>query len=258
MGNDGYSRIIIDGPREDDKRPVIVISPGTEGTFTFITGRADDPNAEGSSGRGEGNQFYLNFDSGPDTKQVVGQFVQPVELYNGRVGWKPIDNWDFIDEWSLFIRVPATETTPNGSNEGNCNLYNLGGTSNLIIPAPAGNGTHDITYTEAVPVPDGYDPDKEGSQGFWNVSKYWDETLTPVADPNTPNGLFNLYDFQIDFYFVKNEHCGFPSGEWTFQGSKAEWISTKWQLIFKVTRNTTGNGKIGGEILVYREHAEEY
>jgi hypothetical protein len=240
-----------DSPRESDKRPIIVSSPGREGSYTWITSRGDDPSpTPPASGRGDGVLSVLTFTE-PDTKEVEIQFSEAMQLLGGNVYWRPVENWDFEDSWNLLIRLVATVATPNITNTGNCTLFDTQQGFNIIMPA-AGDGTHDIDLEAAVPVPDGYSPVTGTGYGFWNVDRFWSEVVTPNAEAH---GEFNFYDIPLAFYFCKNVSCGNLQGNWRLDPYKAEWISSKWTPIFKVTRVTAGSGKIGGHFHVYRPGA---
>lgn len=249
--DEGVAIFAADGPKETDKRPVVVNSPGREGSYTWITSRGDNPNpTPPASGRGDGVLSVLNFTT-PDTKEVELHFSEAMQLLGGHVYWRPVENWDFEDQWSLLIHLPATVVTPNGTNTGNCVLFDTGQGFNIIMPAD-GNGTHDVDLETAIPVPDGYSSATETGYGFWNVDRFWTEVMTPNAEAH---GEFNLYDIPLEFYFCKNVCCGNTQGFWKLDVFKAEWVSSRWSTIFKVTRATAGAGKIGGHFHVYRPGA---
>lgn len=248
---DGSPIFSLDTPQESDKKFVFVVSPATEGTFTWLSSRGDDLSpTPPSSGRGEGTQALLSFTE-PDTKEVEIQFCEPVELHDGHVSWKPASSWDFEDSWSLIVRLPATVATPNVGNTGNCNLVATGLGFNIVVPA-AGDGAYDVDLDDAVPVPDGYNKKTQLGTGYWDVERYWSETITANVEGE---GEFNLYDTEIDMSFCKNMDCGHPLGIWDLDAYKAEWISKKWKICFKVTKVTAGAGKIGGYLMIFRPGA---
>jgi hypothetical protein len=241
---DGVPLQAQDGPREVDKKPVMVMSPATEGTFTWLSSRGDDLNPASGTGRGEGEQAFLEWDGTedpwPETKEVELQFMEPIELHDGHVSWS--EAWGFEDKWSLLVRMPATVTAPNGGGTGNCNLVDLGG-YNLIEPAD-GDGTHDVDLDAAVPVP--------GEDGYWDVDERWSGTITPNPEAE---GKFHLFDVQIEMSFCKNMDCGDAMRRWDLDAYKAEWISKRWRLVFSATKQTSGAGKIGGYLMIFRPGA---
>jgi hypothetical protein len=243
----------LDCPCERDKKPVMVTSPATEGTFTWLSSKGDNLTpTPPSSGRGEGQQLLLVWTADPGepaTKEVEIQFVEPVELHDGHVSWRGA--WDFEDLWGISVRMPATVVTPNATNTGNCNLFDTGQGFNLVLPA-AGDGTHDVDLEQAVPVPDGYNAKTGQGYGFWNVDQRWTEAITPNAEAQ---GEINLYDIPLEMFFCKNMDCGNPLGVWDLDAYKAEWVSKKWKLCFQVTKLTPGAGKIGGFLMIFRPGA---
>lgn len=246
---EGTALFSLDSPREVDKKPVMVNSPATEGTFTWLSSRGDDLSpTPPASGRGTGNQAFLSF-SAPDTKEVELQFCEPVELHDGHVSWK--GEWGFEDSWGLSVRMPATVATPNVGNTGNCNLVDTGYGFNIVVPA-AGDGAYDIDLDQAVPIPDGYNSKTGQGAGYWNVEQYWSEEITPNV---AGQGAFNLYDAALEMFFCKNMDCGNPLGIWDLDAYKAEWVSKKWKLCFHATRVTSGAGKIGGYFMIFRPGA---
>lgn len=279
-------------PIEDDGKPVHVMSPATEGLYTWLTARGDDLDpTPPSSGRGEGAKIHLTWDGYedlPSTKEVVLDWMEPIELHDGHMNFDPT-KWGFADEWSFLVRLPASAPTPNGSGTGNCNLAMVqqltpwdSGTSyspgdlvtnsglnyacisphtnqeppnatywvnmlNIIIPA-AGDGAFDIDLDTAVPSPCGND-----EAGFWNITDKWTEEITPNAGPVL--GSWNLFDFSNDMFFMKNLNCGDPRGIWDLDAYKAEWISSRWKLVFKCTRASSGAAEIGGDLMCFRPGA---
>lgn len=240
-------------PVEDDGKPVYVMSPSTEGLYTWLTARGDDKNpTPPSSGRGEGQKIYLAWtgEQGEAAyKEAVLEWIEPVELHDGHMNWDP-SNWGFADEWSFLVRLPANEPDENESTEGNCNLVEIpgtGGTMHIIVPA-AGDGTHDIDLDTAIPAPCGAEED-----GYWSIADKWAEVIAPNS--GAVKGTWNLFDFQIDMYFMKNLNCGDPRGVWDLDAYKSEWISSRWQLVLGVTRNAEGAGEIGGDLMCFRPGA---
>ena len=256
---DGYRRVVLDAPVKDDGKPIICAAPGTRGSFTCLSSKLDDLNPTApASGRAQGSQLLLTFTS-TGTQSVTAQFNEPVEIRDANCYWRdttsptlPPTTWNFEDLWGFKVKMPASVVTTNGSNEGNCSLYNIAENMNLILPA-AGDGTHDIDLDDdATPVPDGYTADSPDNTGYWNVVKYWSGV---VSAGSSNQSEFNLYDFDIEMYFVHNLDCGNPLGIWQLEADEAEWVHHTWQIIFWCTKSTSGNGKIGGNLMVFRPGA---
>lgn len=292
--SDGKPIFHLDAPAEADGKPVYVMSPSTEGFYTWLTARGDDLSpTPPSSGRGEGQKIYLSWDGTEDpwpaTKEAVLDWCEPIELHDGHINFDPT-KWGFEDEWSFFVRLPANTVEANGGGTGNCNVamvqqltpwssetaYSPGDlvtheginyacilastddeppnatywamTLNIIVPA-AGDGAFDIDLNEAVPTPCGND-----ENGYWNIADKWTETIVPNA-VGPIKGTWNLFDFSNEMYFMKNLNCGDPRGIWDIDAYKAEWISSRWKLVFKCTRASPGAGEIGGDLMCFRPGA---
>lgn len=252
QGNPTLNGMLIvtsDAPHETDRKPVMVNSPATEGTYTYLSSRGDNLSpTPPASGRGDGTQLLLSF-AGPGTDEVEIQFCEPVELHDGHTSWR--GEWGFEDSWGISVRMPATVATPNVGNTGNCNLVATGLGFNIIVPA-AGDGAYDIDYNQAVPIPDGYSAKTGEGTGYWDVVEHWSEVVTPNG---TDKGAFNFYDTALEMFFCKNMDCGNPLAIWDLDAYKAEWISKKWKLCFQATRVTAGAGKIGGYLMIFRPGA---
>lgn len=252
QGNPTLNGMLIttsDAPHEGDRKPVMVNSPATEGTFTWLSSRGDDLNpTPPASGRGDGTQLFLSFTE-PDTKEVEIQFCEPIELHDGHVSWQ--GDWGFEDSWNVAVRMPATVATENVGNTGNCNLVATGLGFNVVVPA-VGDGAYDIDYAQAVPIPDGYSTKTGEGTGYWDVVQHWSEDITPHADGK---GEYNFYDVALEMFFCKNMDCGSNLKIWDLDAYKAEWVSKKWKVCFSATRATSGAGKIGGYLMIFRPGA---
>lgn len=227
-------------PEEPDGKPVVVMSPSTEGWMTWFTGAGDDLSpTPPASGRGDGQKLEIDF-AGPETKEVAIQMLEPVEIHDGQLCWDPA-LWTKADRWSFFVRMPATVTTPN-AGLGNCNLVDLGG-YNLIVPA-AGDGSHDIDLAQAVPVP--------MTGGYWDAN-HATGVVTPSVTPGKAD--WGLFDVQIQSYFMKNMGLGNPLGIFDIDTYKAEWISERWKLVLEVVRATAGAADVSGWLMFFRENS---
>lgn len=229
--------------REQDGKGVVVNSPATEGWRAWITGAGDDLDpTPPASGRGEGTKLRLSF-TGAETKSVSIQFTEPVELHDGQLFYTPVINWTMDDRWDFKIELPATIVTPNGLNAGNCNLIPQTG-YNIIIPA-AGDGTHDVVLTDAVPIP------TDSSNGFWDVV-YNTGEITPSATPGSAKWF--LFDVPLNSWFLKNMPMGHPLGVFDSDIYKTEYCHQSWLLTLTVTKNSIGVGEVGGWLMCFRRN----
>lgn len=224
----GSSKVTLDAPQEHDKRPVVVMSPSTEGWMTWFSGAGDDPApTPPASGRGQGQQLIVEWataDALPSTKQVEIRFIEPVEIHDGEMLYPP-GQWGPKSRWDFSVRMPATTTTPN-AGLGNCNLVDVGG-FNLIVPA-AGDGSHDVDLAQAVPVP------ASAGTGYWDADRNTG-AVSPSATPGSAS--WALFDVEIKSYFMRNMPLGSPRGIFEIDTYKAEWISERWYLTLEVLRD---------------------
>jgi len=288
-----------DSPIEPDGKPVFVPAPFTDGLYMFISSQGDDLTGSVIS-RGEGALLRITYAGTPgeaDTKEAVITFYETVEMHDGHSSWFPamwgVDDsstkWGHEDDkQSVLVRVPATSVTPNGSNEGNCNLaaaqqltpwdsgteYDPGDlvthngvnyychTTNTNQSPP--NAAYWINMVNVI-VPaagDGaYDVDTseaiavplEGS-GYWDYDQ-WSDTLTPSSSPGSAD--YMLFDFAMDdIHLVKNMLCIDNTGSWELDAYKVEPILARWKFVLQSTRvdaEDRGAASIAGRFTCFRE-----
>jgi hypothetical protein len=238
------ANLMVDAPRQRDNRPVVVNSPGPEGWNLFFTGAGDDPSPTApESGRGTGQKIRLSFAGAmAETKQIEFGFAEPVELHDGQLIFKPVDNWGFDDRWSFSVRMPPTQTaaaSPPGS--GNCNRVPTGLGYDVILPA-AGDGADQVDLATAVPVPSSGD-------GFWDVDQDTGE-VAPAALPGAAG--WHLITAEVRSYFMRNMPLGHPMGVIDIDTYKAEWVSERWRFVLSVSKAGLAIGEVGGWVMVYR------
>lgn len=274
----------LDAPAEADNKPVMVVSPFTEGLYMFISARGDDLTG-GVLTRGGGTKLAVEYGSSDSgIKETVATFHECVEMHDGHVDWDPAD-WGFDDEWSILIRIPGTTVAPNGSGTGNCNLaaaqqltpwdsgttYSAGdlvthnginwychtGHTNQeppnaaywinmvnVIVPAAGDGAWDVDLDAAIAVP------YEGA-GYWDYD-CWDDEFTPSSTPGYANWM--LFDFAMDdVYLIKNMMCSSHRGFWELDAYKVEPVYARWQFVLRVDRDQNGPAVIGGHYTCFRE-----
>lgn len=242
--NEGIKKLSLDAPSEQDKKPIVTISPATEGFVTWITGAGDDSNASWpASGRGTGQPFVLIFSGSevPCTKTLEFDFIEPVEIHDGQVAWKQPNNWSSQDTFSLGLRIPSSSVSLNTSSLGNCNKVPVGPGMNIIVPA-AGDGQYDLI--EACPV-----QDKQGQGAYWD-NDYNSGVVTPNPVPGA--GKWNLFDFEVTGWLIKNIPMTHPMGVFDIDVYKTEYFHPSWYLMWAVTKNTPGDGEVSGWIFCFR------
>lgn len=241
---EGVKKLSLDAPREQDKKPIFTMSPATEGFVTWITGAGDDPSATfPASGRGTGTPFVLVFSGSevPCTKTLEFDFIEPVEVHDGQVTWRHPTNWGSQDHFSLGLRIPSSSVSLNTSSLGNCNKVSVGPGMNVIVPA-AGNGQYDLL--EACPV-----QDKQGQGGYWD-NDYNTGAVTPNPTPGAGN--WNLFDFEVTGWLIKNIPMTHPMGVFDIDVYKTEYFHPSWYLTWQVTKNSPGDGEVSGWIFCFR------
>jgi hypothetical protein len=242
--------VTLNGPKDSDLKPIVTISPATEGFVTWICGAGDDLNpTPPDSGRGTGDPFLLSF-----TALEIGQtktadfcFIEPIEIHDGQVCWAPLSAWGPNDSFSLGLRIPATELTYNGSGTGNCNKMEIVPNSGMHIIVPAANdGAFDVDLTTAAPV-----EDREGSGGYWD-NDYLTGAISPSTVPGA--GRWNLFDFEVKGWLIKNIRMTNPMGVFDIDVYKIEYFHPSWYLHWEVTKNTPGAGAASGWVFCFRSN----
>lgn len=153
--------------------------------------------------RGDGTRLVASYADGASTENVLNiQFIDYVQILGGTIR---VANANIDDYISLDCYAEATAVTVNVGGTGNCNLYDMGGGANMIVPA-AGDGTHDVDLeeplnanlagspgqptlvTKAVPVPA---VEEDGTPiGYYD----WDRK-TGAITPNPGKGGYYLFNF---------------------------------------------------------------
>jgi hypothetical protein len=154
------------------------------------------PGAGDASGKGDGPLFGITQTTQGLSSMFEWQWNDPVYLGGGQVMYKDAAFGDYV---TFKFLAPATPVVANAGN-GNVNLSPYG-PGNLIVPAPATDGSHDVDLTAvtgtAIPVPDS-NQGTENQAGYWNYPNP-DEgkaDITAVANPASPDGGWHLFDFE--------------------------------------------------------------
>jgi hypothetical protein len=243
--SDGVPLVHLDGPSEvTDRKPVVVISPATEGWLTFITSCGDNPSpTPPDTGRGTGDQILIEtLATNPDnhlySKEV--ELIEPIELHDGQVTWNPVENFGPEDRFSLMAAIPATPVSAGGAQ--NCNLVDVGG-FNLIVPATPGTGTHEVNAADVAPVP------TNDNNGYWAVEY---NTGAVSVSPTPGQDRYQAYDAALRIYFIKNVTMSHPLGVFDIDVYKTEYFHQKWKVRFEVFKKSTADGMVTGWIFMFR------
>lgn len=250
---DGNLKTANTGPKEPDGRVIVVEYPASLNRRTFFCGAGDDENpTPPATGQGDGAEIWVQFTrtdqtaQNPEVKEVTFQFNSPVELHDGEVHWKPVDHFDVWDRFDFIIQMPATQTTLDAQGQGNCNLIPLGPSMNLIVPAPM-NGTHNVNFTQAVPVI------SDSQNGYWECD-YDSPTIAVSLTPG--QAKYHLFDFPVQGYVCRNMGMGSPRGVFEVDAYRSEWCHPNWVFKFRVTKKSPGIGTAGGHLLSFRRRTD--
>lgn len=166
--------------KSSDNRQVVLPTIFAPAMTEYLTGSGDSGSVRG------GGTLFTHTSEVEGSTDFEFDFLDFISIAGGLVTCVGAEPGDYI---SFEILAPATVVVPNGSNEGNCDLVDLGG-YNLIVPA-AGDGTHDVDLSVATPVPA---PDLDG---YWDFadSETGKGSLTVSTSPG--NAGFHLFDVAI-------------------------------------------------------------
>ncbi len=233
-----------------DGKQVVILNPCTEGWATWFSGAGDDIQ---NGTRGDGQKILISFsgtgsEGNPEIVYVDMQFIEPVEVHDGELNWKPVDNFSANDRFSFSVIMNATPSESAQGN-GNANKVSIGSGMNIIVPA-AGNGSYNIDlgdgendFGTVVPIPN------DANTGYWNICRSTGKVS--IASPSG-TGTHDLFDFQLESFFLKNMPCGSPMGVFAIDAYKVEWIHPNWKLRLKGFKETASSGKISGWLMCFR------
>ena len=213
---------------------------------TFFTGAGD---AAGSPiGRGTGTQAVASYDGNETgaelTKTVEWEYLEAVMMHTGALLIN--GTWSLFDRWELSIDIPKNIPIVNGAGAGNVNLSPIEGGGNMIIPAPGGDGTHDldlVTDAHPLPVRDGV--------GAWNLGSAATGEIVPALDKNgNAKGWCHLLDIAKRPFFARN----MPAKDFMPLTSKAEYLHPNYgKLRLRMTKVTPHEGdEFAGLLYLFR------
>lgn len=216
-------------PRTSDGKPIYLPSIFPGGVNVYYAGCGD----HSTNGRGEGDTFAINSDSGGDTVVEFG-FNDWTYIAGGGIRYAN----GMIGDWmSILLFAPASPTTA-ASGTGNCNIIN-----GVIVPA-AGNGAFNVDLSLAVPIPS-FDEDNGGEpSGYWD----WDEpavgrgSVVPSASPGSAKWHLlavpvNLARFAAKFPLLGAEHVPM-----TVPAVKPKKVLPQWR--YRVTLRNSGHANL--------------
>jgi hypothetical protein len=75
--------------------------------------------------------------------------------------------------------------------------------------------------------------------------------VSPAAEPGAAD--YQLYDIEIQAYFMRNMPMGNPLGVFNVEAYRSEWISDRWKFRMTVRRVSTTAAKCCAWVFVFRE-----
>lgn len=242
--SNGVPKVYVDGPHEPDGKLLVTTTPSPgKGWKTYYTEAAD----HATNGRAKGVRLRLSL-AGEDNASSNLAFNEPVFIHDGELNWS--DSFGFDDTFSLSTVIPANTPVVNGGGTGNCNLVEVIPSSGMhvIVPAP-GDGSHDIDLATAIPAP------SSKSAGYFNADR---ETGVVTVSSSPGAAEFNLYDFQIEPFFIPVLGMGNSRKMFAVDAYQSEWISERWSLKLACNKVSTGAGELGGWLMVYRRNTTTF
>ena len=183
-------------------------------------------------------------------KQSAVMLIDSVELSDGQLTWEP-DEWDGEDEFTFSIHIAATAVTPNGSNEGNCNLDTQTG---LITPA-ANDGAFDVDLSSAIALPGSALVSYGIPGGYWDYAgqDMWsNDPLVPAINGPTTGGVHLIAGAVDSPRFMKSIPMSHPMGVFDIDVPKTEYIYKAYMLELMIKRVSAGAAKAFGWLQFYR------
>jgi hypothetical protein len=240
---DGIPKVHLDSPEEIDGKLLVTPTPSPgKGWKTYYTSAGDHV----TNGRGKGDELSLDMAGGGDTLVADITFNEPTFMHDGQITWNPAE-FSHTDSFSVSLIMPATPLTSTPGT-GNCNLAPVGAGINIIVPA-AGDGSHTLDLATAVPIP------STAQTGYFDA----DMTTGVLSFSSTPgNAKFNLFDFQIQTFFIPKIVMGNPRGVFDVDAYQSEWVSHHWSIRMECTKNSAGTANVCGWVMVYRRNTTTF
>ena len=243
LTENGVPVVHFDSPAEPDGKLLVTPTPSPgKGWKTYYTSAGD----HASNGRGKGDVLRLTMLGGGDTVTSDISFIEPTFMHDGQITWDPAD-FDDSDSFSVSLIMPATPLTSTPGT-GNCNLVPVGTGMNIIVPA-AGDGSHTLDLATAVPVP------STAETGYFDADMTAG-TLSFSATPGSAN--FNLFDFEIQTFFIPKILMGNPRGLFDVDAYQSEWVSQHWSVRLECTKASAGASNVTGWVMVYRRNTTTF
>lgn len=222
----GAQLVEVNAPKTSDGKLIFLPNLFPGGVTLYLCGAGD-----GVNGRGEGQEFSVGSDEAGES-EVEFSFSDSIYFAGGTISWVGGEIGDHI---SLLAYAPATPVVANGSGAGNCSVMGSG----VIVPA-AGDGSHDVDLSTAVPIP-AYDDDGNRS-GQWDWSDPWTGagSIVPAANgPGTGNCNLIAAQFTLARFAAKMPLLGNGSMNLQLPAIKPKLMWPQWK--FKAVLTNSGH-----------------
>lgn len=208
------------------------------GYMLWTTGAFDDL-ATGKRGRGA--ELIVEA-TGPDTLAVLdGQFFEHIYIHSGEMSALA----PALRDWGgMLVYAPASAPTEAPGGDGNANKVATGLGFNVIIPAPLGDGAWNVDGATLqvgeinaglVPVPNA------SGAGYWDWDPDASPSITPVENPATPDGSYDLFDAALPLVMQGNKvHTAHQSKPCCPDVLKAKKVLPHWVIRFLFHRHEAG------------------
>ena len=229
-------------PQEDGgdgtRTPILLPNIIPPGYLAYITGAFDNISTDT---RGEGDQMVVTrTDVGQQTKE--GRFLEHFYVLNG--SYRAADPALITDWVSMHLYGGASTSPTNTPGTGNADKVTYGG-GNLFKPNSAGTGdwTVDGTTLEAGEINQGLVPIPAYSGGvavgYWNWDPEVSPSITPVTDPDNPDGGYHLFDFAVGVMARQANRLPLKGGceNCVPEPVKGKKILPHWTIVFTVNRS---------------------
>jgi hypothetical protein len=241
-------------PKDTNNKTIVMITPASRGFNTWFAGAGDNITpTPPATGRGEGEPFYVKIpaeamatasEESPVVITKSYRFSEPMEINDGEVTWKPVEDFCGLDRFSLGVLIAANtyESTPDA---GNCDPVEVYPGSGVYMLVPATNGMYTVDLSTAKPCP------AKDKDGMWDVD-YNTGAITPAL--TSGRGSYNLFSILIESWLIKNAPMNNPLGVFDIEAYSTEYFHPAWELQWKIEKRSPGahTGHVAGWILAFR------
>jgi|GEM_PF-2366486 len=236
---------------ESRKMPLMNPNILPAGYLFYATGAFDDI-AGGKRGEGTALQVTKT-DAG--VAMVEGRFFEHCYIHGGDFGVLGEDLGDWLSMMAYAAASAPEDRT--ATHDGNANKVATGLGFNIVVPAPLGDGDWNVdgSTKEAgeinlnlVPVPNA------NESGYWDWDPDANPSITPVSNPASPDGAYDLYDAAFPLVRQANRiSCLLHEKSCCPESLKGKKILPHWTIRFTVNRASAGTLKVAFTLKLSRK-----